>query len=478
MGLAVSVLAFALFWGLVFYTAFSQEKHRLLYLLFGSMSFGSFAVISPSLTGGLTLTATPIILLIIIARTFLASGGINQLLSMVLTKNYALFLFAFWVIAAFITLFMPTFFQGDILVIPVRSELLNHGVPLGPTAQNLSQLVYISISILAVLAFSVFLKEDAMKQSALKALCIGGVIAIVTGIIDFVSQYVAIDFFLNAFRNASYTLMTSAEVASGKRIVGLMPEASSYGSLCLGLLTFIYFSRIAIKNDFYRERLAPVVIVLLILMLWLSTSSAAYVGIGFFGLLALVEWGARSKKSKQDPFFKRGLSFQIWLLNLSVIALLVVILVSPSFFDPIINMIDTMVFQKTSTDSFEERSMWTAVSWQALLDTYGIGVGLGGTRASNGAVALMSNVGLLGALFYYGFLIQLCFKKALKGDHYNEALISAAKWAFLPSFIIELLVATTADFGAFNAFRFGIILAITYPITQQNLVKKRTVGVV
>ena len=45
--------------------------------------------------------------------------------------------------------------------------------------------------------------------------------------------------------------------------------------------------------------------------------------------------------------------------------------------------------------------MWNHVSWNALLSTYGLGVGLGGTRTSNFAVSLVSSVGLLGATFYF-----------------------------------------------------------------------------
>lgn len=462
------LLAFALFWGLAFYSFFSNEKRALLYLLFGTMSFGSFAVISPALTGGLTLTATPIILLMIIVRTFLIRDGVTTFLTVALSKQQSLLLFIFWVVATFITLFMPVFFSGEVLVIPVRSDILSYGVALEPTTQNFSQLVYISISIMAAFAFSVFLKESHMQQTALKAVCVGGCVVVVTGLLDLLSQYLPLDVLLSAFRNATYTLLTSVELQSGKRIVGLMPEASSYGGLCLGFLSFIYFTRIAIKNDFYREWLAPILIVLLALMLWLSTSSAAYVGLGFFGLLAIVEWLWRVKQSKTNPLFKLGLKTQAWIINAGVIALLVLILVNPSIFEPVIEMVDSLVFQKTSTSSYEERSMWTAVSWNAFLDTYGIGVGIGSTRASNGVVVLMSSVGLLGAVLFYGFLLQLLFKKPTANDHYSAALINAVKWSFAPSFMVDLLIATTPDFGTFNAFRFGLILAIAYPAIKSK----------
>lgn len=469
----MTIAAFALFWALAFYCFFNEQKHPLLYLLFGTMAFGSFAVVSPSLTGGLTFTATPIVLLMIIARTFFVKDGIATLINLASSKQYALYLFLFWLVGAFVTLFMPSFFAGNILVIPVRSEILAYGVPLAPTTQNFSQFTYITISILSVMAFSDYLRSSQLQQHVLKAVCVGGCVIVITGLLDLLSTILPLDFLLEAFRNATYTLLVSAEFSTGKRIVGLMPEASSYGAICLSFLTFIYFSRIAITCDFYREKLAPLLIVLLIVMIWLSTSSAAYVGLGFFGILAVIEWLWRSRKSQQNPLYKRGLAFQAWFINLSIITLLLLILFKPSLFDPVIEIVDRLVLQKTGTSSFEERSMWTAVSWQAFLDSYGLGVGIGSTRASNGFVVLMSSVGLLGALFYYGFLLQLFCKKATNAAPESQALMSAVKWSFVPSFMVALLIATTPDFGTFNAFRFGLILAIATAIGHNQIHNKK-----
>jgi hypothetical protein len=462
----VEAFAFALFWGLALFGFFSKEKHALIFILFGSMAFGSFAVFPPAMTGGLSFTAPPIVVLMIIGRTFLIKGGLDTFFRIALDKQQAMLLFLFWVVATVVTLFMPRFFHGEVMVIPVRAEDLGFGVPLEPTTQNISQLVYMSISVVSALAFSVVLRDEKIKQVTLKAICVGAGVAIFTGFLDFINQFASIDFILEGFRNASYTLLTEAGVGSSsnaKRIVGLMPEASAFGSLCLAYLTFLYFARISIEDDYLRERIAPVIIVLLVGMAWLSTSSAAYVGLGFFGFLAIVEWFWRYNKSNENPLFKRGLTFQLWLINAGIIGLLLAIAFAPSIFDPVLNMIDEIVLQKTDSSSFEERSMWTAVSWQAFIDSYGMGVGIGSTRSSNGAVAMISNVGAIAAIFYYGFLIHLVFRKAPKGDLYGGALISAAKWSYVPSFVIDFLISTTADFGVFNAFRYGLILAIAFP---------------
>lgn len=406
--------------------------------------------------------APPILLMMLIAKTFLSNEGSRRFFTYAFTKDKALYLFLFWVIAIFVTLTMPRFFAGDVLVIPVRSEDVSYMVPLEPTTQNFSQLVYLSISVLSVFMFAHWLRSPEMREHALKALCIGGLITVTTGFLDILSQYLPIDFFLEAFRNATYRLHTNTDVFNTRRVVGLMSEASTFGQVCMAFLTMIYFTRIGIRDVFYREKLAPTLIALLILMIWLSTSSAGYVGLGIFAALALCEWLWRLTKSRDNTYFKRGLKVQAWLLNGMLLAFLLSILLVPSIYDPVITMVDNMVFQKTDTDSFEERSLWTAVSWQALLDSYGLGVGVGGTRASNGVVVLLSNVGFIAGACFYLFLLQLLFKKARKHDNTGEVVISAVKWSFIPSFIIDLLIATTPDFGAMNAFRFGLILAVAF----------------
>jgi hypothetical protein len=141
-------------------------------------------------------------------------------------------------------------------------------------------------------------------------------------------------------------------------------------------------------------------------------------------------------------------------------------------FDAMIQMLDKMVFKKAETSSFEERNMWTAVSLEALVDTYGLGVGLGGTRASNSVVAVVSNVGIVGAIFYFGFILQSLFRRAAPEDVEGRVLISAMRYAFVPPFTVGLLIGTTADFGGFGAFRYGLLAAIglggTYAISQRR----------
>jgi hypothetical protein len=139
---------------------------------------------------------------------------------------------------------------------------------------------------------------------------------------------------------------------------------------------------------------------------------------------------------------------------------LIVVILSPSLLDPIVAMFDKMVLQKASTSSFEERAMWTAVSFQAFLDSWLLGVGLGGTRSSSGLVAVLSNVGLVGSICYFGFIFHTLARPVAGVDAPALVMVNAVRWSLPIALALSLISGTTADFGPWGAFRLGLVSAI------------------
>lgn len=462
----MEAIPIAVFWGISFWAVW-QRRHVLMYLFFATMPFGSFAALPTSVTGGLTLTPAPIVALIFIVRELSGSRGVRGAVAAALKPSGLLLLFLFWLVACVVTVFSPRFFAGQIEVVPVRSVGLFSTAMLFPTLQNASQIVYTTISVLTVFVFSRLLRAPDMREHALRALCLGATVTVATGFIDFVSQSLSLQSVLEIFRTASYTLLTEDEVMGSKRVVGLMPEASSFGGLVLGFLAALYFFRRAMTAGWMRDRAVPALLAALLLLVWLSTSSSAYLGLGLFAVTLVAEWCWRLFAAGRNPYLHRGLNSEFWIGVSGLGVLLLIVLASPQIFEPIVKMVDLMVMQKSSTSSFEERSMWTQVSWNALLSTHGFGVGMGGTRASNFVVALASNAGFIGAGLYFLFVWQcLLIRRAPAGDAQGGALLSACRWSYLPAFCAILTVGTTPDFGLFNAFLYGFAVAIahsTYP---------------
>jgi len=427
----------------------------LVYLLFGSMSFGSLAVIPPELTQGLSLTPPPIIALAIMLKYLGAPNGVSRALYIALSPSHGLLLFLFWVIALWTTLFMPRIFAGTVTVIPLKIENYVTGQPLQVTSQNLSQMVYLTISILTVFVCALIFRPPAMRQHVLAAICFGGGVLVVTGVLDLAG----LSPFLDIFRTANYSYLTDVEISNVKRITGLMPEASSYGSSAVGFLAAIYFYRRAIVSKRLRVYGAPFLVILLALFSFLSTSSTAYVGLSLFAFMALCEWLWRGFMLEKRSPMREGLLSEFWIVVGGLCIIYLTALTAPSLFRPFLDLVDTIIFQKASSDSYAERSMWTAVSLSALWETWGLGVGLGSTRASNGVVAIFSNTGILGGVLYYTFLVQTVLRAPAPDDQIGAAILNAVRFYLPVVFIMGVLSGTTADFGVLNASIFGLACA-------------------
>lgn len=455
-----------LFWVLLLAAVLSRGPF-IFYLLFGSMAFGSFAVIPPELTQGLSFTPPPIIALVIIFIYGGGKNGLSRMLSIALRPSQCLLLSLFWIVAIWVTLFMPRIFAGMVTIIPMRLEEATNGVPLYPTPQNISQIVYLSISVMTVFACALAFRERKIRQHVLGALCVGGAMVVLTGILDLAG----LGPYLDMFRTATYVYLTDVEIANVKRVVGLMPEASSFGSLAVGFLTAIYFLRRAIARAWARRILAPCLIVLLALFALLSTSSAAYGGLAVFACVAAAEWLWRLLMAEKGSRAREGLVLEFWALVLGLASVYLLALFNPAIFNPFIDLINTIIFQKASSGSFEERSMWTAVSLNALFATWGLGVGMGGTRASNGLVAVFSNTGLAGGLLYYGFLIQTYLRRAAPGDQEAAVILTAVRFYMPPVLVMGILVGTSADFGVMNACIYALAAATAADVSARRNIR-------
>jgi len=270
--------------------------------------------------------------------------------------------------------------------------------------------------------------------------------------LDWASARLPLGGLLAPFRTASYALLVSDRVMHAKRIVGLTPEASSFGLVCLSLLTMLWFFRRGLDARWIRDGVAPPLLLALAACVWLSTSSAAYVGLAVLGLAAFGEWVCRVAKGGRRSDGVAGL----WCALAIAVAVLLAVVLLPQAVERALAIVDRVVLQKSESYSFRERSSWTAVSWDALLGSWGIGVGVGSTRASNAVVAVVASTGVLGGMLYYGFILQTAFRRPRGGGGQAEAIVWAVPWALLPPLADGLLIGVNADFGPVLGFIFAL----------------------
>lgn len=457
-------LPIAVFWGLALWALFSARP-ALLYLFFAAMPFGSFAVLPTALTGGLTFTALPVVTLLLILRTFARRDGPGVALGMALRLNRLLLLFLFGIVAVIVTLFMPRVFAGMIQIVPIRGDL-DQVAPLAPSPQNLSQLFYLVIAVASVFAFARLLQSEWVRQQAFQAMCLGGFLTVLTGLLDFASSYVPITPLLALFRTASYALITDLEVFGSKRVTGLMPEASAYGGVCIAFLCGLYFYRRAMTSARFRDVYVPVVLALLLLCIWLSKSSGAYIGLVLFFVVAAVEWAMRSHARGSD--YRRGLAGELGIVICFVIAASLVLLLKPDLLEPVYQLLDRMVFQKGDSDSYQQRGMWRDVALGSVLQSYGLGIGLGSARTSSSIVAVLSGTGIPGAFLFYAFLVQSLLRGNGAATQEVRLIHSAFRFSFIPGFIVGGMVGD-ADFGGMMAFGFGLVAALSIRSSRKQM---------
>ena len=465
----MTFIPIAIFWTL-FLWALLSKRPVVLYLFFASIPVGAFAVIPTNLTAGVTLTATPMVSLLLIAKVFINRKGPDFLLTSALRPARMFMLFLFWIVAVITTLFMPRIFANEVRIVPIRGDV-GETMALFPTPQNITQLVYITISVFTVFAFARILQSREDRQHALKALVFGGAVAVFTGLIDFATQFAPIEPLLTPWRTASYAMATNIEVFGSKRVVGLMPEASAFGGVVLALLCALVFFRRVIQSARVRNFHAPLVIGGLVLCIWLSKSSGAYLGLAVLAAVILAESILRAfSRGRQRKMYRQDLVGEFAIVLGAIVVGAALVILQPAIVDPAYAIIDRMVFSKSESGSFEERGFWRDTAMQALWATNGLGVGLGGTRSSSSVVAIFSSTGILGGLLFYGFVLQTLLRRSRHMDWEGQFVISAVRYAFIPPFVVSLMVGG-ANFGPMNAFFLGIVTATV--VSRVNVERRK-----
>ena len=442
------------FWALALWGFVGPGCQRMVTLHLALLPLGSLAVLPEGMSGGLALTPAPMLGALLFLRCALMRGGLAGMARLATAPRGMLLLAAYGGVAAAATAFLPRLFAGT-TIMPWRGEVLAP-TPLAPSAQNASQLAYLLISILVALAYARLLARPAMRRHALRALALGGAVAVATGLLDLAASQLSVGPVLAPFRTANYALHVDHAIHGTKRVVGLMAEAAAYGLVCLGYLSCLYFFRRALPDGWLRRRGVPALLVGLLAAVALSTSTAAYAALAVLGAVATAEWAWRATALRRRAPGRRGLAPEAWAAIGALTGLAAVFVVVPHLLDPVAAILEATVVEKAGSASFAERSAWTAVSWRAFLASGGLGLGVGSTRVSTSVVGVLAGTGVLGACLYYGFVLHVLTRRARPGDPEAKLLLAAVRWGWLAPFAGSLLTGIGADFGPFLAFVFGM----------------------
>jgi hypothetical protein len=338
---------------------------------------------------------------------------------------------------------MPRLLEGSMPIFPLGTPELyadtGATVPLGPVSGNLTQGIYL----IADFACFVMIVAIASTQAGFATIT-GALVAYAAGnvlfaFLDLGTYATGTQFLLEFIRNAQYTLHIEEQISGLKRIVGSFTEASAFARSTLGALGFtgtLWLCR-------YRPALTGTLALLSLTLVVLSTSSTGLAGAPAVLLILYATALMRLGFHPNRPFS----SAAMLCAPLLVVAVILIAQLDEEASKPIRDYIDVLIFSKSTTDSGVERGAWNSVALRDFFDSYGFGVGLGTVRTSSFPIALLSNVGVPGTIFYLLFAGTALLRRRGTPRSFPSDVRLAARNACLGLIIGDSFAGTTLEQG-------------------------------
>jgi len=443
-----------LLWVLIAYGAVSRGP-SIIYLFSISTIFGDLTLLPLSFTGGFNLPAQTVCAVVLITKTILPLRGRNAFMNMALDMRRLGILSIFSIYAILTAFLLPRLFAGDVMVYSLNAA--GSESPLHPTSANFSQPVYLMISVLMLFSFAIRAKDHEFLKTYIRSILVAAVLLAVSGVMDLALNDVGLSALLAPVHNGGYNLLAGATIAGQTRVTGFMSEASVFGEACCCTLSFLMFN-----FSYFEQRMRVAVVLPLIFILFtltfLSTSSTGYVGlIAILSIQALRSVMAFLFVGERHRISVRRLAI---LIGASLLVVGVSVSVYQSQLAHYQQLLNAVLFQKTASDSYIERTSWTAAGMAAFLATHGIGVGIGSVRTSNWFVNILASTGVIGVGLIILLVLSIIWPSQKRISNENQRLTSGLKWCLIPVAVMISLSGTTPDPGVWITTILGLLYAL------------------
>ncbi len=411
------------------------------------------------MASGINLLPGAAVGMLVVLKIAAYDGNIYRMIASALNIRRLGWLAAFLMYGVLTAFVLPKLFYSRIEVFPM-SGLLAGTSSLHSSSSNLAQSCYMTLSVLLAMSISVIGSKEEFRYRFAVGIMLNGIALILTGVIDLGLYQAGLSTILDPFRNVTYTLLTNVEQLGAKRIVGLMPEASSYGTSCVSTLSLLAFLRPCLSS-IHRRRTVPLLIVVLLFMAISSTASSAYVGLAIFFITFAIDVSVRVG-SRSDPVSDEA-RCEMLALAISLLVIVLILCVSSDTRNYCYAMIDEAILEKSNSASFLERGAWTSTGLHSLVDTFGLGVGLGSVRVSNWFVSILASTGVVGSVLMFLAIASAMFPNKVKRGSAEWMWQRALKLSLIPAFGMNFVIGTTPDLGVTNGIIIGLIAACRVP---------------
>lgn len=430
------------------------DFRRILFTMIVLAPFEAAAAADLPALGGASIPPAKLFLLFFVIRLVSMRSGVSAILAE-LSPRRVLFLYLLlvvWVVAS--ALFLPRLFEGATQVFTLARSDSDEGmavpVPLKPAGGNITQGAYAIGSFVLALGTCVLARKPGAYATILSALLWLTGLDIFFALFDLATAATHTEFLLDLIHTGAYVFLTSDESGGLKRISGTFSEASAFATFSLELLAV----NVSLLLSRVRPRLTAAYSLALAVLLFISTSSTAYVGLAVVGagfgagaVLALVRHG--NARPLKVLFAASGVGLFILCLGF---------LIAPSVLTKAWELLDVSLFQKSQSDSALERGGLNAQAVRIFWDTYGLGAGVGSTRTSNYILLIASNLGIIGLTLFASLIVALAFLRPRPDlSDRDVAVVAASRAGLLASLVPAALIGAIFDLGVIFYVFIGVI---------------------
>ena len=358
---------------------------------------------------------------------------------------------------------LPRLLAGLTPIVPVGTSAIygatDSTIPLGPVSGNLTQAIYLSADLLCFAIVAATAASARGFTAVTNALLATAAANVVFAGLDLATYATDTQALLEPIRNAQYAFHLSEEAEGLKRVAGSFTEASAFAHASLGALGFTGTLWLCGRRAALSGPLALISLGLIVL----STSSTGLVGIPPLAVLlyaTAIRRCSRSRDGRNSAAFVIGVPIAALVGGLAVA-------LDTAAWTTIRDYLTALVFQKGESQSGIERAAWNAAAWHNFVDTYGVGIGLGTGRASSFALAILSNLGVFGAIAY-GLFVATAFRtRTGRARSYEADVRLAARNACIGLLVADVISGALVDQGLI--FYVMAALACATPLPDRRL---------
>lgn len=403
-----------------------------LWCLFLVLPMGAAAAMNVSGLGSIYMA--DFVVMAMWASLLLFPTGFSELFATLKPGRPGFILLLLLIVSLLSAFFMPRFFRGDTEVF-MLVKVPDWGMafrlrPLEPTTQNISQPIRFMISMSAFVILTTLFRKHGSAMQIHKGMILATWVNVLLAFLDVASHAVGFNDLLDVVRTSNMAMLDDQRIMGIKRIAGGFAEASAFGFYTMGL--FAYWMRYWFSDKTSWK--SGLIALLMFALIIRSTSSSTYLAlIAFLGLYFL--WHFRT-------MFKARRALLIYISTIVAVPMMMIVFIMLFTLNPILSgMLDEILLTKMSSDSGVERMMWNTQALTAMIDTYGLGAGIGSVRASSFLYACLGNIGIVGTALYLVFIAQFLLARPPKPERdTHTAAVIAGLQASCIGFLIQAMM--------------------------------------